>query len=121
MPRFGEKAVLLTGLTCEFAGLLLTGLSGSPAGLYAGLAAIGVGSGFINPSISSLVSLYSPPEQQGRMLGVFRSLGALARGFGPVGTCLLYWCIGPSTTYALAALILLVPWTMALPLPRPAK
>jgi MFS family permease len=121
VPRFGEKAVLLTGLAFEFVGLLLTGLSDSSALLYAGLTAIGLGSGFINPSVSALVSLYSPAAQQGRMLGVFRSLGALARGFGPVSACLLYWWQGASITYVLAALILLVPWIMALPLPKPAK
>ena len=120
-PRFGEKAVLLAGLVCTFTGLLLVGFAGTLAGLYTGLAAIGLGSGLTNPSVSALVSLYSRVDQQGRFLGVFRSLGALARGVGPVGACLLYWWLGATTTYVLAAAVLLAPWVMALPLPKPAK
>ena len=121
VPRFGEKAVLMWGLAVELVGLLITGLSPSEPGLYVGLAAIGLGSGLINPSVSALVSLYSRPEQQGRMLGVFRSLGSLARGFGPVSACLLYWWQGPSLTYGLAAHVLAAPWIMALPLPKPHR
>jgi MFS family permease len=121
VPRFGEKAVLLAGLAFDFAGFLLVGFAASSSGLYGGLAAIGIGTGLTNPAVSALVSLYSPPEQQGRMLGVFRSLGALARGFGPVAACLLYWLEGPTLTYCAVALVLIVPWIMALPLPKPAK
>jgi len=86
-----------------------------------GLAALGFGSGLATPTTSSLVSLYSGAGQQGRMLGVFRSLGALARGIGPLAACLFYWWRGSTETYLLAALILIAPWIMALPLPKPAK
>jgi MFS family permease len=121
VPRYGEKAVLLTGLVVDLAGFLIIGLANSIGPLYAGLALIGVGTGLINPSVSSLVSLYSKAEEQGLMLGVFRSLGSLARGFGPIAACLLYWWQGATTTYILAAFVLIGPWIMALPLPRPAK
>ena len=67
------------------------------------------------------MSLYSKPEEQGRMLGVFRSLGSLARGVGPIIACLIYWLMGAQVTYSLAALILVVPLVMALPLPKPNK
>lgn len=121
VPRFGEKPVLLAGLLCVCVGIALVGVSAGSALLYTGLGAIGVGAGLINPSVSSLVSLYSPPAQQGRMLGIFRSLGALARGIGPVVACLLYWWQGATVTYLLAAAIVLAPWFLALPLPRPHK
>ncbi len=121
VPRFGEKKVLLVGLACVCAGLLQIGIAGSLAGLYGGLAFVGVGSGLTNPSVSALVSLYSKVEQQGRFLGVFRSLGALARGVGPLAACLVYWWLGATATYVLAAAVLVAPWTMALPLPKPAK
>jgi MFS family permease len=121
VPRFGEKAVLLAGLAIDLAGFLIVGLATSIGPLFAGLAVIGLGTGLINPTVSALVSLYSKAEEQGLMLGVFRSLGSLARGFGPVAACLLYWWQGSTTTYILAALILIGPWIMAQPLPRPAK
>lgn len=121
VPRYGERAVLLASFAFDIAGFLLVGLSGGFLGLYAGLAAIAVGSGLGNPAISSLVSLYSRAEQQGRMLGVFRSLGSLARGIGPVAACLLYWWKGAADTYVLIALVTLAPLAMALPLPQPEK
>ena len=121
VPRFGEKKVLLIGIASVFLGLVTVGLARAGGGLYAGLAALGIGAGLTNPSISALVSLYSRPEHQGRMLGVFRSLGALARGLGPLGACLLYWWLGATTTYLTAAAVVVAPWLMALPLPKPAK
>jgi MFS family permease len=121
VPRYGEKAVLLTGIFFVFVGILALGFSASGKGLYVGLAAIGLGSGLANPSVSSLVSLYSRVDQQGRMLGVFRSLGALARGLGPLAACLAYWWLGATVAYTLVAVVLLAPWVMALPLPKPVK
>ena len=121
VPKLGEKRVMLIGIAAVFAGLVALGLARSGGSLYLGLAAIGLGAGLTNPSISALVSLYSRAAQQGRMLGVFRSLGALARGLGPLGACLLYWWQGATATYLAAAVVILVPWLMALPLPKPAK
>jgi MFS family permease len=120
-PRFGEKNLLLAGLVFMFAGIVIVGFSHSLGGLYWGLAGIGLASGLTNPSASALVSLYSRADQQGRFLGVFRSLGALARGVGPVGACVVYWWLGATAAYAIAAVMLLAPWIMALPLPKPVK
>jgi len=121
VPRFGEKAVLLAGMASVFVGLLLIGFAGSRGALYGGLAFVGLGAGLTNPSVSALVSLYSRADQQGRFLGVFRSLGALARGIGPLVACVVFWWLGATVTFVLAAAVLLAPWAMALPLPKPAK
>ncbi len=121
VPRYGEKPVLLAGLFTVMLGIALVGLASSSWLLYTGLAAIGFGSGLTNPTVSALVSLYSPAAQQGRMLGVFRSLGSLARGVGPIVACALYWWLGATTTYLLAAALVLAPWLLALPLPTPEK
>ncbi|HVU36648.1 MAG TPA: MFS transporter [Opitutaceae bacterium] len=121
VPRYGEKIVLLAGLLSVCAGIAIVGLSETKLVLYIGLGAIGLGAGLTNPSVSALISLYSPPAQQGRMLGIFRSLGALARGFGPLAACLLYWWKDATWMYLVAAVVVLVPWIMALPLPKPQK
>lgn len=121
VPRYGEKRVLLAGLFAVMLGIALVGLARSSVALYTGLAAIGIGSGLTNPTVSALVSLYSPAAQQGRMLGVFRSLGSLGRAVAPLVACGLYWWLGATTTYLLAAAVVLAPWLMALPLPKPAK
>lgn len=121
VPRFGEKPVLIAGLLCVCLGILTLGLAGSSVWLYLGLGVTGLGAGLINPSVSALVSLYSAASQQGRMLGLFRSLGALARGVGPLTACFCYWWLGGTLTYLLVAAVVVIPCLMALPLPRPAK
>jgi len=121
VPRFGEKAVLICGLLSVSIGITLMGSAASIPAFYVGLAVTGLGSGLINPSVSALVSLYSPASQQGLTLGVYRSLGSLARGLGPLVACFCYWWQGATTTYLLVALVTLIPWLMAIALPRPVK
>ena len=121
VPKYGEKPVMLAGFISDLLAFLFIGLSTTTTGLFTGLALLGLGTGLANPSVSALVSLYSKPEEQGRMLGVFRSLGSLARGVGPIIACLIYWLMGAQVTYSLAALIFVVPLVMALPLPKPNK
>jgi MFS family permease len=121
VPRFGERAVLLAGMAIVLAGFLVTGFSPTKFWLYAGLACLGMGSGLSNPTFSALVSLYSRVDQQGRMLGVFRSLGALARGIGPLVACFIYWWQGALALYLTGALVLILPVVFALSLPAPKK
>ena len=73
------------------------------------------------PCLTSLVSLYTPAEEQGRAVGVFRSLGALARVIGPVGASVLYWKLGASWPYFLGASFLIIPILMIGKLPTPEK
>jgi MFS family permease len=121
VPRFGERSVLLAGVLVVLVGFLLTGFSPTRFWLYVGLACLGIGSGLSNPTFSALVSLYSRADQQGRLLGVFRSLGSLARGIGPLVACAIYWWQGALALYLTGALVLIVPFVFALSLPAPKE
>lgn len=44
----------------------------------------GIGSGSVVPCLTTVVSKYGAPTQKGTILGIFRSLGALARAVGPM-------------------------------------
>lgn len=121
VPRFGEKPVLIAGLLFVCLGTALVGLSSTSWVLYSGLGALGLGSGLTNPAVSALVSLYSSTTQQGRMLGIFRALGSLARAIGPIAACFFYWWIGGTITYLIAAAIVLIPCVLTFPLPKPTK
>jgi len=121
VPRFGERRVLVAGVTVFMLALFLIGFAPSRAVLYLGLACLALGSGFTNSAVSALISLYSRVDEQGRVLGVFRSLGSLARAIGPVAGGLIYWRLHPEGLYALGGLIMLVPITMSLRLPEPEK
>ena len=120
-PRFGERRVLLAGLALVVVGQFVTGLAPTPVWLYVGLAFLGAGSGLVSPASSALVSLYGRAEQQGRMLGVYRALGSLARGFGPIVACLIYWWLGARVLYSLGGMLVVAPFVLGLRLPQPEK
>jgi len=121
VPKFGEKAVLIAGLGFVSLGTAIIGFANSTSLLYTGLAALGLGSGLTNPAVSALVSLYCPASQQGRMLGIFRALGSLARAIGPLTACFFYWWVGGTATYLACALIVLIPCVLTFRLPKPSK
>jgi hypothetical protein len=50
-------------------------------------------------------------------MGIFRSLGALARALGPIAACLAYWRLGGATAYYLCGAFALFPLVLATTLP----
>jgi len=116
-PRVPEKKVAVVGLAGTIPGFVLVGAAHSSGVLYAGLAFLAAGSALVMPCLSSLVSRYSPPDRQGLALGIFRSLGALARGLAPLVGGVLYWSLGSSAPYMIGAVFLLLPFVLALSLP----
>ena len=121
VPRYGEKLGALGGLALVAAGFGLVALADTTAPVYAGIALVSVGSGFSIVSFSSLISLYSRADEQGQVLGVFRSLGSLARALGPLAAGIIFWWYGSLITYMLSAGLLLVPIIAGLSLPQPEK
>jgi len=121
VPRFGEKLGALGGMALIAAGFGLVAIAGTAAPVYAAIGLVSVGSGFSNVSFSSLISLYSRADEQGKVLGVFRSLGSLARALGPLVAGVIFWWYGSLVTYMLSALLLLVPIMAGLSLPQPEK
>ena len=74
------------------------------------------------PCLTSLVSLYTPKDRQGEVIGTFRSLGALSRAVGPIAACTIYWQFGSEITYYGCAALVALPFLFAFGLPpvRPA-
>ena len=89
--RVGERRMACWGLLAVAPGLWVVAFAHSTSALYGGLFLLSVGSAMTIPCLTALVSLLSPEELQGKALGVFRSLGALGRVFGPLLAGLLYW------------------------------
>lgn len=119
--QIGEKKVAVMGLICLIPGLIAIGLSTSSFLLYIGLFFLAVGSSMAIPCLTSLVSLYTPDEKQGHSIGIFRSLGALARVVGPILASLIYWKFGSSSPYFMGSAFLIVPIIMISMLPAPKK
>ena len=110
--QVGEKKMAIQGILFSIPGLILIAYASNSFLLYCGLFFLATGSSMTVPTLTSLVSLLSPPEVQGKSIGIFRSLGALARVFGPLAAAIIYWRIGDSAPYLIGSLFLLIPVLM---------
>jgi MFS family permease len=68
--------------------------------LFIFLGLLAVGSALLHPSLSSIASLRSSANHQGRSLGIFRAFGSLARAFAPISFALIYFQKGPYLVFA---------------------
>ena len=105
MPRAGEPAVLIAGLTLSAIGFALIGVSGSIPLLAVAVTALGFGNGFVHPALNGSVSLVSGRDVQGNNLGVAQSLSSLARILGPATGGLLYQQVGAWSPFTAAAVL----------------
>jgi len=114
----GPQRMALQGFVMVIPGLLCVGLAQNVWLLYVGLFLMAVGSAQVIPCLTALASTYTPANEQGRILGVFRSLGALARGAGPLLACILYWRLGSSISYYIGAAAIILPIMIIARLPK---
>lgn len=121
VPRFGERNVVLTGWLLVIPGMMIVGWCTSQWQMYLGLFLLSVGSSLVTPSLHSLISLYTPGDQQGAVLGVFRSVGSLARAIAPIVGAWVYWKFGSEWPYLGAGLLLILPMLLLFGLPKPKK
>jgi MFS family permease len=116
-----EIRVLMSGLGFTILGFFVIGFANQPWMLYVGLALVALGSGLVNPSTTGLISLYAGAEEQGRVLGIFRSLSALARAFTPVLAGIVFWRFGSTSVFVGGAVMTVLALALSTRLPRPAK
>jgi DHA1 family tetracycline resistance protein-like MFS transporter len=116
--RFGERALVRSGLALMGAAFVTAGLVPPLPMFLAAMGAIAVASGLSTPSLSALVSLATPADEQGGMLGVYQSLGSLGRATGPFLGGLIYDVVGPGAPLWIAGAILLVAALLAARIPR---
>ncbi|WP_141731779.1 MFS transporter [Oligoflexus tunisiensis] len=114
IQRLGEVRTLNIG---QFLlGLTMIGLplvAPSLPLLYLFLFTLAAGSGFTNPSISSLTSRLAPQHMQGFALGTSQTLGALARIVGPATFGILYESMGGGRSLFVSAGLMLLGWLVA--------
>ncbi len=117
--RIGPRRMAFHGLAFTIPGLVIVGSASHPWMAFAGLGFMAVGSAQVIPCLTALVSNYAAADEQGRILGVFRSLGSLARALGPLVACAIYWRLGGATAYYVVAVLMVVPLLLARSLPEP--
>ncbi len=95
--------------------------SDSKIQLFASLTFLAMGSAFLNPSISAIVSLFSPANEQGKNLGILRSLGSFGRGISPILFSLVYSQKGPHFSFLVSGLMSVVFLGLFLLVKQPGK
>jgi len=116
-----ELRILGIGLAASAIGFVLIGFAVLPWQLYAGVAVLVFGSGLVNPSTTGLISLYASQTEQGRVLGIFRSLGSLARAVTPLLAGIGFWVAGSLSVYLAGAVLVVVALVLSGKLPKPEK
>ena len=114
--RLGELTNTRVGLLLMAVGIALTPSSQDIPSLAAITTIFSVGSGIIQPSLNSLVSRTVGPRQQGAVLGLNQSLGALSRAVGPVSGAVAWTVWGYTAPFYLAATLMVVTLMIALAL-----
>ncbi|MGJ8652266.1 MAG: MFS transporter [Opitutaceae bacterium] len=117
----GEKRLAVVGLACGIVAFLVLANAQGLGLFFTALAIMALSIGLCSPTLSALVSLYSNEQEQGAALGIFRSAGSLARAIGPISAAILYFAYGSQNAYLGGALLILMPFAMALGLPKPVK
>lgn len=119
-PKWGEKYTLLSGIALGSLAYAAIAIAYGEFSFYIGLTLLGISTGFITPSLSALVSLYATEKTQGKYLGSFRSVGALARAIGPFLGAMLYFLASSKWYYMMNAWLMVLPLIFTLKLPVPS-
>lgn len=105
----GEKKVAILGLVIIMPGLFLLAIAQSLTLILIGLFFLSCGSAMVIPTLTSLISLNANENEQGHVLGIFRSLGSLGRIIGPLLISMIYWRWGSFVAYVCGTVGMIFP------------
>ena len=108
VDRLGERRVAWVGAWLLAVGLAAVAAVGGPVGMLLALALIGIGFGYMTPSLQSLVSRRADPRDQGGTLGINQSAGSLARVIGPLAGGWAFGAFGPTREFLATAAVVAV-------------
>ncbi|HEY4416991.1 MAG TPA: MFS transporter [Verrucomicrobiae bacterium] len=107
VKKFGEPRLIFFSLIVFAAGLAGLPFAKTWPEMFVVLALLAIGSGLNRPPVFGMISLNSPPDEQGANLGVAQSIGALARMLGPVFAGALFF-VYPALPYLICGGIALL-------------
>lgn len=81
---FSNSTLIKTGTLLMMIGLGLMPYGVNFWGVALTVTILAIGTGILQPTILSMISRYSPDENQGAILGLNQSFSSLARVFGPI-------------------------------------
>lgn len=116
--RTGDRFLLIAGNAGMALAIATMSLAPTPLALYALTAVLAFSNSVFGPAASGMVSVLADPSEQGTVLGVAQSLGALGRLLGPETFGGLYDVAGATPAFVAAGAMMLVSAVAALRVPR---
>lgn len=107
VKRYGEAALIWSSLVVVAVSIALIPYAEGLGLLLLSLGLFSIGSGVNRAPTMGLVSIYTPADDQGAVMGLMQSAGTLARIFGPVAATGLYAGI-PHAPFLLGGALALV-------------
>ncbi|XP_022096632.1 major facilitator superfamily domain-containing protein 10-like [Acanthaster planci] len=104
-----EKRIAIIGILVLIPSFIIIGCIQTSVPFYAGLALFSFAAGTVVSCMTTVVSAYGSVDQKGTIMGIFRSLGALARASGPVVASMWFWSLGPTVCYSVGGVLLILP------------
>uniref|UniRef100_A0A8C0BTL7 Major facilitator superfamily domain-containing protein 10 n=1 Tax=Buteo japonicus TaxID=224669 RepID=A0A8C0BTL7_9AVES len=105
--RAVKKAIMLL-----IPAFFLIGWAASVTMLSVGLLLYSFAAAIVIPCLSAVVSGYGSASQKGRVMGILRSLGALARALGPILSATVYWLAGAEVCFTVCGAFFLIPFVL---------
>lgn len=109
VKRGKEVKVVSQGMMVLIPSFLLMAFAKNIFLMYFALTLFSFASATVVPCLTTLVSVYGGADQKGAVMGIFRSLGSLARAVSPVFASTVYWCFGVEICYVLGGVLMVVP------------
>jgi DHA1 family tetracycline resistance protein-like MFS transporter len=111
---YGEAALIMAGASLLGLSLLVLGFIGATWELLAVGSVLAAGEGLLTPSLSSLISRRSLPEERGENLGMYQSMGSAARVIAPLTGTWLLDHVGLAVPYVLGGALVLAAAAIAM-------
>jgi DHA1 family tetracycline resistance protein-like MFS transporter len=99
VPVLGETKLIVSGFLLAAGGFAGLSRVANVPGLVGSLLLLGVGQGFVGPSVSGLLSRNTPASEQGAIFGTLSSAQTLARMVSYVSANLLLGNVSPVAPY----------------------
>lgn len=109
-----ERSLILIGAVFLMFGIGLMPYGQNFLGVSLVISALGVGSGILQPLLLSMISKYSPDNEQGEILGMNQSFSSMARVLGPLWGGFAYEFIGYQYPFLTGGFFTLVTLILAL-------
>jgi DHA1 family tetracycline resistance protein-like MFS transporter len=116
--RFSDRRLLITGMVGMAVSIGVVPFLASTRALYGWTVLLAFSNSIMSPAATGLVSTFAGANEQGTVLGVAQSLGALGRFSGPAVIGIAYDSTTPKAVFLGAAGVMLVGWVASLGVPR---